>query len=208
MLGTAAKLATALAATLLFLSGVGSAADVRPGKPAPDFKVKDANGTEHTLSQYKGKIVVLEWNNFECPYVQKHYTTGNMQALQAEAAAKGAIWLVVNSAPPGMGGYLHGLEAQKHLDDRKSRPTAYLIDDTSRIGRAYEAKSTPQMVVIGKDGTLAYIGAIDDRPTANPKDVDGARNYVREAITAVSEGKPVPTASTRPYGCSVKYRGS
>lgn len=182
------------------------AADVRPGKPAPDFAVKDSDGKEHKLSDYKGKVVVLEWNNFECPYVDKHYSTGNMQALQAEAAAKGVVWLMVNSAPPGFGGFLHGLEAAKRLEDRKAKPAAYLIDDTSKIGRAFEARNTPHMFVIDKDGRLAYMGAIDDKPTANPKDVKGARNYVREAMAALAEGKPVQVSSTRPYGCSVKYR--
>ena len=188
------------------LATAAVAADIRPGKPAPDFAVKDANGREHKLADYKGRVVVLEWNNFECPYVDKHYSTGNMQGLQAEAAAKGVVWLTINSAPPGMGGSLKGLEASQHLDDRKAKPTAYLIDDTSKIGRAYEARNTPHMFVIDKEGRLAYMGAIDDKPTANPKDVKGARNYVREAMAALVDGKPVAVASTRPYGCSVKYR--
>lgn len=189
--------------TLLY--GSALAADIRPGQPAPDFAVKDANGVEQKLSAYRGKAVVLEWSNFECPYVQKHYGTGNMQALQAEATAKGVVWLMVNSAPRGKGGHLEGLEAIKELADQKAKPTAYLIDDKSAIGRAYDARNTPQMFVIDTNGRIAYMGAIDDKPTANKADVKKARNYVREAVAAVAEGKLVQVASTRPYGCSVKY---
>ncbi len=199
--------ATLASAVMVVAASAVLAADIRPGQPAPDFKVKDANGVEHKLSAYKGKTVVMEWNNFECPYVHKHYSTGNMQALQAEATAKGVVWLVINSAPPGMGGHLRGIEANKHLDDRKAKPTAYLVDDTSKVGKLFEAKNTPHMFVIDKDGRFAYMGAIDDKPTSNAADVKGARNYVREAVTALAEGKPVTLSSTRPYGCSMKYRG-
>jgi len=194
-----------LAAAAVVKADSASAAEIRPGKPAPDFSVQDSNGVTQKLSDYRGRTVVLEWNNFECPYVLKHYGTGNMQALQAEATKGGAAWFVVNSAPRGRGGHLEGLEANKELEDRSSKPTAYLIDDKSSIGRLYGARNTPQMVVIDKDGQVAYIGAIDDRPTANRSDVKGARNYVREAVNSLAEGKPIQVSSTRPYGCSVKY---
>lgn len=182
-----------------------AAAEVKIGAPAPDFTAQDSNGKDVRLSAFKGKIVVLEWTNNECPYVGKHYGTGNMQALQAEATAKGAVWLTVNSGAPGLQGHVNGLEANKIMEDRKAKPTAYLLDPAGTIGRAYGAVTTPHMYVVDAEGKLAYMGAVDDKPTANTADVRGARNYVRESLAALAAGKAPQVTVTRAYGCSVKY---
>jgi len=199
------RCALAGAAALLALGTSAARAEVKIGAPAPDFVAADSNGRSVALSALRGKIVVLEWNNPECPYVGKHYGTGNMQALQAEATGKGVVWLTVNSAARGKQGYMEGLEANKHLADAKAKPTAFLPDPKGSIGRAYGAVTTPHMFVIDATGKLAYMGAIDDKPTASHGDVKGARNYVREALAAVAEGKAPQVTVTRPYGCSVKY---
>lgn len=180
-------------------------ADVQPGKAAPDFSARDTAGKDVTLSSYRGKTVVLEWTNHLCPYTVKHYATDNMQALQREATKDGIVWLTVVSSPPGMQGYVDALEADKLTADRKAAPTALLLDPEGKLGHLYQAKTTPHMFVIDKDGKLAYMGAIDDKPTANHADVKTAHNYVREALAAVKAGQTVKTASTRPYGCTVKY---
>jgi len=181
-------------------------ADAVPGKPAPDFTATDSNGRSHKLSDLKGKTVVLEWTNDGCPYVRKHYGSGNMQALQKDAADKGIVWLTVISSAKGEQGHVDGAGANRLTADRKATPAAVLLDPAGTIGRAYGAKTTPHMYVIDKDGKLVYNGAIDDKPTANTADIKGARNYVKEALAAVTEGKPVAVASTRAYGCSVKYQ--
>lgn len=180
-------------------------ADAVPGKPAPDFTATDSNGRTHKLSDLKGKTVVLEWTNDGCPYVRKHYGSGNMQALQREAAEGGIVWLTVISSAKGEQGYVDGAGANRLTADRKAAPAAVLLDPAGTIGRAYGAKSTPHMYVIDKAGRLVYNGAIDDKPTSNTADIKGARNYVKEALAAVAEGKPVAIASTRAYGCTVKY---
>jgi peroxiredoxin len=181
-------------------------ADAIPGQPAPDFTANDSNGKAHKLADLKGKIVVLEWTNDGCPYVRKHYGSGNMQALQKEAADKGVIWLSVISSAKGEQGYADGAGANKLTADRKAVPAAVLLDPAGTIGRAYGAKTTPHMYVIDKDGRLAYNGAIDDKPTSNVADIKTARNYLKEALTAIADGKLVTVASTRAYGCSVKYQ--
>jgi peroxiredoxin len=194
---TASATAFALLATPAFAAKVGD--------PAPEITVTDSNGKPVTLSSFKGKTVVLEWTNHECPYVRKHYGSGNMQALQGEATGQGVVWLSVVSSRRGAQGYVSGLEANKLTDDRKAKPTAVLLDGDGKAGRLYGASSTPNMFVIDKDGKLAYAGAIDDKPTSNPADVKGARNFVRDALAAVAAGKAPSPATTRPYGCSVKY---
>jgi peroxiredoxin len=178
---------------------------VRPGQPAPEFVAKDTAGREVTLTSFKGKTVVLEWTNHDCPYVKKHYGTGNMQALQKEAVGQGVVWLTISSSAAGGQGHVSGLEAEKLTAARNAAPSAFLLDPEGRIGRAFGATATPHMYVIDKAGVLAYMGAIDDKPTTNPSDVPGARNYVREALAAVAAGQPVKTAATRVYGCSIKY---
>jgi peroxiredoxin len=175
------------------------------GKAAPDFTATDSNGKEHKLSDYKGKIVVLEWNNPECPYVKKHYDAKNMQKLQAEETARGVVWLTVNSGADGKQGHLTGDDANAYIAEKSAKQTAYLIDSKGEIGKAYEAKTTPHMFVIDKDGNLVYDGAIDDNDSANPADAATAKNYVTAAIDALEAGKTVETSKTKPYGCGVKY---
>lgn len=198
-------LAVAGTAALVAATGAVARESVQPGKPAPEFTAKDTNGKEVKLSGLRGKTVVLEWNNPECPYVRKHYGAENMQALQKEATAQGVVWLTINSGPPGAQGHMNGLEAEKYVADRKARPSAYLLDPDGAVGRAYGATVTPHMFIIDKAGVLAYMGGIDDKPTTSHADIKDARNYVREALGATAAGKPVQTASTRPYGCHIKY---
>jgi peroxiredoxin len=181
-------------------------AEAVPGKAAPDFTAVDSNGKSHKLSDFKGKTVVLEWTNDGCPYVRKHYGSGNMQALQKDAGDKGVVWLSVISSAKGEQGHVDGSGANKLTADRKAVPAAVLLDPQGTFGQAYGAKTTPHMYVIDKDGKLVYNGAIDDKPTSNTADIKGARNYLTEALTAVADGKPVQVATTRAYGCSVKYQ--
>jgi peroxiredoxin len=180
-------------------------ANVQAGKDVPDFTAVDSNGKSHQLSSFKGKTVVLEWSNDGCPYVQKHYGSGNMQALQQEATAAGVVWLTVVSSAPGTQGHVTGAAANKLTTERKAQPSAVLLDPTGKIGKLYDAKTTPHMFVIDGKGLLAYSGAIDDKPTVNQADIKTARNYVKEALSAVASGKPAAVTSTRAYGCSVKY---
>ncbi len=183
-----------------------SAFAVTPGAVAPDFKGTDSNGKTQTLSQYRGKYVVLEWANKGCPYEQKHYLSGNMEALQREWTGKGVVWLSVISSAPGEQGYVTPAEENEYLKTMKAAPTAAILDPSGQIGRLYQAKTTPHMFVIDPAGKVVYQGAIDDKPTTNQADIKGARNYLNEALNAAMAGKPVAVASTRPYGCSVKYK--
>ena len=177
-----------------------------PGSQAPDFKGTDSNGHTHSLSQYRGKYVVLEWANKGCPYDQKHYLSGNMEALQKEWTGKGVVWLSVVSSAPGEQGNVSPSEENTYLKKMNASPTAALLDPNGTIGHMYEAKTTPHIFVIDPGGKLIYQGAIDDKPTTDQADIKTARNYLNEALGAAMAGKPVPTASTRPYGCSVKYK--
>jgi len=194
------------AVALIFFFGVSAnAQQVRVGAAAPDFKAADSNGKSESLDQYRGKYVVLEWHNQGCPYTRKHYTSGNMQGLQKEWTAKGVVWLTVISSAPGEQGYVTGGQENSYLTKMHAVPTAVLLDADGKVARLYSAKTTPQMVVIDPQGKVIYDGAIDDRPTSDPEDVKGAKNYLDEALSAAMAGKPVPTPYTRPYGCSVKY---
>ena len=177
-----------------------------PGSPAPEFKGTDSNGVSHALSQYRGKYVVLEWANKGCPYDQKHYLSGNMESLQHEWTAKGVVWLSVISSAPGEQGSVTPAEENQYLKTMKASPTAVLLDQEGTIGRLYQAKTTPHIFVINPEGKLIYQGAIDDKPTTDQADVKTARNYLNEALNAAMAGKPVAVTSTRPYGCSVKYK--
>ncbi|WP_260705295.1 thioredoxin family protein [Edaphobacter flagellatus] len=177
-----------------------------PGVQAPDFTGTDSNGVTHTLSQYRGKYVVLEWANKGCPYDQKHYLSGNMEALQREWTSKGVVWLSVISSAPGEQGNVTPTEENQYLKTMKAAPTAALLDPEGTIARLYQAKTTPHMFVIDPTGKLIYQGAIDDKPTTNQADIKTAHNYLNEALDAAMAGKPVPTTTTRPYGCSVKYK--
>ncbi len=190
---------------LAALAGIPAAAAVQVGQPAPNFKLNDANGRVVALSDYRGKTVVLEWNNPGCPYVKKHYESGNMQKAQAEAAKAGAVWLTINSGAPGKQGYMTGPQAKAFVAQSKASPAAYLLDPKGVVGRGYDAKTTPHMYIIDAKGTLVYEGGIDDKPTPNPADVNGARNHVIAALSELKAGKAVSVAKSRPYGCNVKY---
>ena len=184
-----------------------AAAQQTTGQAAGNFRLMDAGGKPVSLSDYRGRTVVLEWNNPGCSYVQKHYDSGNMQRTQAAATAGGAVWLSINSGAPGKQGHMTGPEARAFLAKAKARPTAYLLDPEGRVGRGYAAKTTPHLYVIDGRGVLRYQGGIDDKPTADQSDIAGARNHVLAALGELKAGKPVSVAETRPYGCSVKYAG-
>jgi peroxiredoxin len=176
------------------------------GSAAPDFSLTDAKGKAHSLLQYKGKYVVLEWFNPECPFVKKHYGSGNMQKLQEEYTNKGVTWLTIDSSAPGTEGSLSADAASKVMTGWKTRQTALLLDPDGKAGRAYGAKNTPNMVVINPEGKIVYEGAIDSKATPNPADIPNSTNYVKVALDESLEGKPVTTSTTKPYGCSVKYK--
>lgn len=180
-------------------------ADVSVGKPAPNFTAVDSNGKSHQLSDFKGKVVVLEWTNHECPFVRKHYDSENMQKTQKLATDKGVVWLSVVSSAPGNQGYVDGAKANSLTKERNAAPTAVLLDPDGKLGRLYGARTTPHMFVIAADGTLAYMGAIDSIASSNKADVAKAENYVTKAIEQVLKGEPVTNATTQPYGCTVKY---
>ena len=190
----------------LLLLGMASLAwAVTPGSPAPDFHAQDSESQTHTLSQYRGKYVVLEWHNRECPFTHKHYASGNMQRLQKEWTAKGVIWFTVISSAPGQQGYMTADQENAYVAQVKASPTAVLLDPTGELGHLYGAKTTPHMFVINPEGVLIYAGGIDDRATTDVADIAQARNYVSEALEETMAGKPVTTPVSRPYGCSVKY---
>ena len=176
------------------------------GSTAPDFSLTDAKGRTHSLSQYKGKYVVLEWFNPECPFVKKHYGSGNMQKLQEEYTGKGVVWLTIDSNAPGSEGSMTPEQAEKVTAAWKTHQTALLLDPEGKAGRAYGAKNTPNMVVISPEGKIAYEGAIDSKATPNPSDIPTSTNYVKVALDESLAGKSVTTANTKPYGCSVKYK--
>jgi peroxiredoxin len=195
--------AASFIATALF------AADVPPvGSAAPEFSLPDANGKTHSLADFKGKYVVLEWFNPECPFVKKHYGSDNMQKLQADYTSKGVVWLTIDSNAPGTQGSITAEQAQKIMSGWKTHQTALLLDPDGKVGRAYGAKNTPDMVIINPDGKIVYEGAIDSKATPNPADIPTSTNYVKAALDESIAGKPVSHPSTRPYGCSVKYKSS
>jgi len=175
------------------------------GQPAPDFTATATDGKAVKLSDLKGKIVVLEWTNPDCPFVHKHYDAGNMQKTQAYATGKGVVWLSINSGAAGKEGSVSAEQANDYIAKNKSAATHYILDPAGDIGKLYGAKSTPHMFVIGSDGNIAYMGAIDDKATANPADNAAADNYVKDAIDSLLTGKPVAVSSTQSYGCAVKY---
>jgi peroxiredoxin len=180
-------------------------AEVKIGAPAPDFSEKDGAGKTHALKDYKGKWVVLEWYNKDCPYVKKHYGSGNMQKLQKDATAKGAVWLTVNSGKKGKQGYLDAAGTLKQAKETGSNAAAVLVDSDSSMGKAYDAKTTPHMFVINPEGNVVYAGAIDDNDSSDPEVIPASKNYVAAALEAGMNGKPIETATSKPYGCGVKY---
>src|SRR5271163_1688363 len=175
------------------------------GDSAPDFTGTASNGKTVHLADYRGKYVVLEWHNNGCPYVGKHYKSGNMQRLQKQWTSQGVVWLTILSSAPGKQGYVTASEENDYLSKMQAAPTAALLDPSGQIGHLYDAKTSPQMIVINPKGVVIYDGAIDDKPTTDLNDVPGATNYVSRALVEAMAGKPVETAATRPYGCSVKY---
>ncbi len=178
---------------------------VKVGSPAPDFTATDSNGQVRKLADYKGKFVVLEWHNRECPYTHKHYASGNMQNLQKEWTARDVVWLTVISSAPGKQGYMTAAEENAYVEKMKAAPTAVLLDPTGQLGHLYNAKTTPQMYVINPAGVLIYNGAIDSKPTADAEDIRSATNYLNLALQESMAGESVKIPVTRPYGCSVKY---
>ena len=175
------------------------------GKPAPEFALKDTSGTEHKLSDFKGKTVVLEWVNYSCPFVKKHYDSKNMQELQKAATADGVVWLSICSSAPGKQGNATPDEGKTKTQLLGSAATAYLADADGKVGKLYNAKTTPEMFVVDKEGTLVYMGAIDDDSSANPAAIKGSKNHVMTALAEIAAGKAVTTPSTKSYGCSIKY---
>ena len=192
----------AIAAVVAAIAPVFAA---RVGDPAPTFTATDSNGKTVSLADCKGKFVVLEWHNQGCPYVKKHYNSGNMQKLQKEWTAKGVVWLTVSSSAPGKQGHVDGVKADALMKEKAGAPTAVLLDHDGKAGKAYGAKTTPHMFVIDAKGTVAYAGGIDDKPSTEQADIATAKNYVSAALAEVTAGKAVTTATSQPYGCSVKY---
>jgi peroxiredoxin len=194
------------ALTCIAAASASFADEVKVGSAAPDFTLKDVNGKTHNLADYKGKFVVLEWFNEGCPFVKKHYTSGNMQKLQKEYTGQDVVWLSISSSAEGEQGHMTPQTAPKTIGDWKMDSTKVLLDHDGKVGKMYGAKTTPHMFVIDKEGKLIYQGAIDSKPSSNTADIEGAENYVKVALDNSMAGKPVATSSTKPYGCSVKYK--
>jgi peroxiredoxin len=193
----------AIAAASLTFATACQAAET--GKPAPGFTAKNLKGQDVSLADFQGKVVVLEWNNFDCPFVKKHYASGNIPKMQQSLAAKGVVWLTVCSSAAGKGGYLKPAKMTERAAKEGNKATHFLMDSDGAVGKAYGAKVTPHMFVIGKDGTLLYDGAIDSKATTDQADIAQAENYVAAAVDAALAGKAPATAKTQPYGCGVKY---
>ena len=200
---------TKLLTALLFIAvstALFAADSPAVGTNAPDFSLTDSKGKTQSVSQYKGKYVVLEWFNPECPFVKKHYGSGNMQKLQEEFTAKGVVWLSIDSSAPGLEGNLTAEQANAKIAEWKTKQTALVLDPDGKAGRSYGAKNTPHMFVINPEGKIVYEGAIDSKATPNPSDIASSTNYVKVALEESLAGKTVSNANTRPYGCSVKYK--
>ncbi|MDM0122232.1 thioredoxin family protein [Variovorax arabinosiphilus] len=196
--------AVALGSTLL----IGAPAHAAPavGQKAPDFVAMDTRGKQHQLSDFAGKYVVLEWTNPGCPFVRKHYGSGNMPATQKAATAKGVVWLAINSTERAASDYLQPAALDSWMKTQSAAPTAVLMDEDGTIGQAYGARTTPHIFIIDPKGTLVYAGGIDSIPSARPDDIKTATNYVNQALGEAFGGRPVSAAATRPYGCSIKYK--
>lgn len=190
--------------SLGLLAGAALAAP-EPNAQTPLFEAVDTEGRTVDLEALRGKIVVLEWTNHLCPFVRKHYGAGNMQALQQEAAEAGAVWISIISSAPGRQGHVDAATADALMTDRGASPAHVVLDESGAIGKLYRARTTPQMFVIDPEGRVAYMGGVDDIPSANPDDIDLAKNFVREALQAVVAGEKPEVQTARPYGCSVKY---
>lgn len=195
-----------LAAFLMFLViSVGKSQTAEIGKAAPGFTLTDVNGNSHNLSDFKGKYVVLEWINFDCPFVVKHYSGENMQSLQNHYREQGIVWLLICSSAPGKQGHFDNAEIKKRIADNKINVDGYLIDEDGKVGKLYDARTTPHMYIINPEGNLVYQGAIDDKKSTNKDDIPDSKNFVKAAFDELLGGKAVSTHTTQPYGCSVKY---
>ena len=191
--------------SIIFLSSLVFAQQAKLNESAPEFKLTGSNGSEHSLSDFKGKIVVLEWINYDCPFVKKHYDSKNMQSLQEKYTKEGIIWLAICSSNKGKQGNFSVEEINKRTNERGAKFTAYLIDENGKVGKMYGAKTTPHMYIIGKSGMLVYAGGIDDIASTDVDDIQDAKNYVASALDELLTGKEVSVQSSAPYGCSVKY---
>lgn len=180
-------------------------AEVEIGKQAPNFTLTDSTGKVHQLSDHKGKFVVLEWVNFDCPFVKKHYGSGNMQSLQEAYTGKGVVWLSINSSASGKQGHLNSENAEAIKNEKGSKATALLLDSDGKVGKLYDAKTTPHMYVINPESNLIYQGAIDDRAGTDPAEIKDSKNYVQQALDEAMSGGAVSESQTKSYGCSVKY---
>jgi peroxiredoxin len=202
-----------LTKNLFLLTALGSALSLgaqakvaEVGQPAPDFTLTDIESNTHSLSEYKGKVVVLEWVNPECPFVQKHYNkTGNIPGLQKTYTGEGVVWLAINSAAPGKQGDFDPAQVKAWMQQVSAAPTDYFRDQTGTVGHLYGAKTTPHIFIINRDGTLVYAGGIDSIASVDPADIARATNYVNAAMADLKAGRPVAKGNTKPYGCSVKY---
>jgi hypothetical protein len=193
--------------SLLTLAACAAVAVAAPeiGKPAPEFTLTDSTGTSHKLSDFKGKVVVLEWLNHGCPFVKKHYDEGNMQKLQAKYTGEGVVWLSIVSSAPGKQGHMTAEDTNKTKEEKGSKPTAVLLDEDGKVGQLYGAKVTPELFIINPEGALVYAGGIDDKKSTDPADIAASTNFVAQALDEILAGKPVSMAKTEAYGCSVKY---
>ncbi len=189
----------------ILISAVTALGAAKPGEPAPDFTLTDSNGEEHSLSDFEGKYVVLEWLNHNCPFVKKHYNSNNMQELQKKWTGKDVVWLSINSSAEDHKDYKTPEETNAQVEKHGAAPTAVLLDASGEVGKSYGATSTPHMFVINPEGQVIYAGAIDSDSSADPASIEGATNYVSEALEAAMAGEDIETAATKPYGCSIKY---
>ena len=198
---------TAVAAAALAFAprAAGQGAGPAIGAPAPQFTLVDTYGDDHSLADFRGEWVVLEWLNYGCPYVKKHYNSGNMQSLQEAYGAKGVKWLAIVSSAPGKQGYYEPAAMNEMNEKMGQKSLAVLLDPEGKVGRMYNAQTTPQMVIIDPEGTLLYNGAIDDKPSSRPASLEGAHNYLSAGLEEAMAGQPVSVPTTKPYGCSVKY---
>jgi len=197
--------AIALLAAVVYAAPAESAPLAAVGEPAPNFTLADTHGNEVSLADFDGKYVVLEWLNYDCPFVRKHYSSGNMQQLQQQYTDKGVVWLAVVSSAPGKQGYFPPDEMNARTAKEHGQATAVLVDSDGTVGRLYGAKTTPHMFIRNPEGTLIYMGGIDDKPSTNTRDIEGATNFVAQALDQAMAGQPVSQPHTQSYGCSVKY---
>ena len=195
-----------IAATYTFVAVTNANAAAAVGQAAPTFTLNDTNGKAVNLADYKGKTVVLEWHNPECPFVKKHYESANMQGLQSKYTKDGVVWLAVSSTEPAHQDYKKPEAVNTIMKSSKASPTAYLMDESGATGKAYGARTTPHMYIINREGTLVYAGGIDDKRSANIADIKGAKNFVAAALDELKAGKNISVATSAPYGCSVKYK--